>query len=125
MKNTHHWSLLYALGLSQFQSVSYSHSFSTLRLELISSLVIIIVLPTPWVEDVEAHVAEEEHMEEVDTVQTQDVVAQDAVTAEVMAVEVVTMLSTIRYVARETTLQSNVGIGIVTPRVMKILNHLH
>jgi hypothetical protein len=125
MKNTHHWSLLYALELSQFQSVSYSHSFSTLRLELISSLVIIIVLPTPWVEDVEAHVAEEEHMEEVDTVQTQDVVAQDAVTAEVMAVEVVTMLSTIRYVARETTLQSNVGIGIVTPRVMKILNHLH
>jgi hypothetical protein len=125
MKNTHHWSLLYALGMSQFQSVSYSHSFSTLRLELISSLVIIIVLPTPWVEDVEAHVAEEEHMEEVDTVQTQDVVAQDAVTAEVMAVEVVTMLSTIRYVARETTLQSNVGIGIVTPCVMKILNHLH
>jgi hypothetical protein len=125
MKNTHHWSLLYALGLSQFQSASYSRSFSTLRLELISSLVIIIVLPTPWVEDVEAHVAEEEHMEEVDTVQTQDVVAQDAVTAEVMAVEVVTMLSTIRYVARETTLQSNVGIGIVTPRVMKILNHLH
>jgi hypothetical protein len=125
MKNTHHWSLLYALGLSQFQSVSYSHSFSTLRLELISSLVIIIVLPTPWVEDVEAHVAEEEHTEEVDPVQTQDVVAQDAVTAEIMAVEVVTMLSTIRYVARETTLQSNVGIGIVTPCVMKILNHLH
>jgi hypothetical protein len=96
-----------------------------LRLELISSLVIIIVLPTPWVEDVEAHVAEEEHTEEVDPVQTQDVVAQDAVTAEIMAVEVVTMLSTIRYVARETTLQSNVGIGIVTPCVMKILNHLH
>jgi hypothetical protein len=125
MKNTHHWSLLYALGLSQFQSASYSRSFSTLRLELISSLVIIIVLPTPWVEDVEAHVAEEEHTEEVDPVQTQDVVAQDAVTAEIMAVEVVTMLSTIRYVARETTLQSNVGIGIVTPCVMKILNHLH
>jgi hypothetical protein len=65
-----HWSLLYALGLSQFQSASYSRSFSTLRLELISSPVIIIALPTPWAEDVEAHVAEEEHAEEVDTVQT-------------------------------------------------------
>jgi hypothetical protein len=65
-----HWSLLYALGLSQFQSASYSRSFSTLRLELISSPVIIIALPTPWAEDVEAHVAEEEHTEEVDAVQT-------------------------------------------------------
>jgi hypothetical protein len=46
MKNTHHWSLLYALGLSQFQSASYSRSFSTLRLELISSLMIIVALPT-------------------------------------------------------------------------------
>jgi hypothetical protein len=46
-----------------------------LRLELISSLVINIALPTPWAEDVEAHVAEEEQAEEVDVVQTQDVVA--------------------------------------------------
>jgi hypothetical protein len=85
MKNTHHWSLLYMLGLTQFQSVSYSHNFSTLRLELISSLMIIIALPTPWAEDVEAHVAEEEHVEEVDAVQTQDVVAQDVMAAEVVA----------------------------------------
>jgi hypothetical protein len=61
--------------LSQFQSASYSRSFSTLRLELISSLVINIALPTPWAEDVEAHVAEQEQAEEVDVVQTQDVVA--------------------------------------------------
>jgi hypothetical protein len=72
--------------------------------------VIIIALPTPWAEDVEAHVAEEEHVEEVDAVQTQDVVAQDAAAAEVVAVEVVMMLSSTRSVARETTLQPNVGI---------------
>jgi hypothetical protein len=43
--------------------MSYSRSFSTLRLELVSSLVFIIALPTLWVEDMEAHVAEEEHTE--------------------------------------------------------------
>jgi hypothetical protein len=70
-----------------------------LRLELISSLMIIIALPTPWAEDVEAHMAEEEH-----TVQTQDVVAQDATAVKVVAMEAMTMLSSVRSVARETTL---------------------
>jgi hypothetical protein len=84
--------MLYALGLSQFQSVSYSHSFSTLRLELISSWVIIITLPTRWAKDMEAHVAEEEHTEEVDAVQTQDMVAQDIAAAGVEAVEAVMMM---------------------------------
>jgi hypothetical protein len=70
--------------------------------------VIIIALPTSWAEDVEAHVAEEEHSKEVDTIQTQDVAA-----AEVMPVEAITMLSSARSVARETTLQLNVGIGMM------------
>jgi hypothetical protein len=74
---------------------------------------IIITLPTPWAEDVEAHMAEEEHAEEVDVVQTQDVVAQDAAATEVVVVEAMTMLSSINYVARETTLQPNVAIGMM------------
>jgi hypothetical protein len=99
--------------LSQFQSVSHSRSFSTLRLELISSLVIIIALPTPWAEDVEANMAEEEHTKEVDMVQTQDVVTPDAAVEEVVAMEAVMMLSSARSVARETTLQLNVGVGMM------------
>jgi hypothetical protein len=57
--------------------------------------------------------AEEEHTEEVDMVQTQDVVTPDAAVEEVVAMEAVMMLSSARSVARETTLQLNVGVGMM------------
>jgi hypothetical protein len=54
-------------------------------------------------------VAKEEHAEEV------DMMAHDVTAAEVMVVEAVIMLSSARSVARETTLQLNVGIGMMNP----------
>jgi hypothetical protein len=57
--------------------------------------------------------AEEEHTKEVDMVQTQDVVTPDAAVEEVVAMEAVMMLSSARSVARETTLQLNVGVGMM------------
>jgi hypothetical protein len=54
-------------------------------------------------------VAKEEHAEEV------NMMAHDVTVAEVVVVEAVTMLSSARSVARETTLQSNVGIGMMNP----------
>jgi hypothetical protein len=74
---------------------------------------IITTLPTLWAEDVEAHMVEEEHAEEEATVQTQDMVALDATVVGVMVVAAMKTLSSVKSVARKTTLQQSASTSMI------------
>jgi hypothetical protein len=68
------------------------------------SPVITTALPTPWAEDVEAHMAEEEHTKEEAAVQTQDMVVLGTTVAEAVVVATMKMSPFVKFVARGTTM---------------------